>query len=475
MAEIAPTSSRLDWLGDAVTEEQEALRVATNQHSLAQYAVKSVKFYERAKQRMAGSKTGFANFNVACAVLGPIWAAWRRLAVLCTLIAVVDITMLVFIGRAVWLEPESGGGSVWPWLLAFIGARLVWGGVANSFFFYRYNKWRSNHALPVGTSLLAGLAGGGVVTFIAALMIYRFSVGEIPNFIAEFPTDRNIALTTARAIDDFVLFLTVQYGPFFDAITAVMRSILNALKFLFTQTPWPVTSLLMLLAAWRTGGIRVLLFTFAAILYIGLFGFWEGAMDTLSLVAGSVLVCVIVGIPIGVWSAKSDRVNTIISPVMDLMQTMPSFVYLIPAIAFFSIGRVPAVLATVVFAMPPMIRLTALGIRQVPDNVKESALAFGATPLQILLKVDLPLSMPSLMAGLNQTIMMSLSMVVIAALIGAGGLGFQVLFALQQVDAGKGLLSGVAIVICAMVIDKMVQGNPDRKRRKSSGTEKQSD
>jgi glycine betaine/proline transport system permease protein len=145
------------------------------------------------------------------------------------------------------------------------------------------------------------------------------------------------------------------------------------------------------------------------------------------------------------------------------MQTMPSFVYLIPAIAFFSVGKPPAVLATVVFAMPPMIRLTTLGIQQVSPSVIEAMLAFGASPRQILFKAELPLATPSIMAGINQSIMMSLSMVVVAALIGAGGLGYDVLFSLQHLEAGKGLLSGLAIVLCAMILDRIIQGRHKRK------------
>jgi glycine betaine/proline transport system permease protein len=141
------------------------------------------------------------------------------------------------------------------------------------------------------------------------------------------------------------------------------------------------------------------------------------------------------------------------------MQTIPSFVYLVPAIAFFSIGKPPGVLATVIFAMPPMIRLTTLGIRQVPDDVKEAALAFGASPRQLLVKIELPLAVPAIMTGINQTIMMSLSMVVVAALIGAGGLGYDVLFALQHIEAGRGILAGIAIALCAMILDRIVQGS----------------
>jgi glycine betaine/proline transport system permease protein len=224
--------------------------------------------------------------------------------------------------------------------------------------------------------------------------------------------------------------------------------------------------LLLMLVAWRAGGVRAVLFDGAELAYLGLFGFWEKAISTMSLVAASVLICVVWGVPLGIACAKYRTMNRIANPVMDFMQTMPSFVYLLPAIAFFSIGKPPAVLATVVFAMPPVIKLTALGIQQVPREVREAMLAFGASPLQLLVKAELPMATHSIMTGINQSIMMSLSMVVISALIGAGGLGVDVLSALQQMENGAGLLAGLAIVLCAMLLDRLVQGRNGSDTRK---------
>jgi len=219
-----------------------------------------------------------------------------------------------------------------------------------------------------------------------------------------------------------------------------------------------VMALLLLLLSWKMAGWKVVAFTAAALTYLGAFGFWDKSMSTMALVGASVFICLIIGAPLGILAAKKPRFNKILNPILDVMQTMPSFVYLIPAIAFFSIGKPPAVLATVVFAMPPMIRLTSLGIQQVSPSVIEAMLAFGASPSQVLFKAQLPLAMPSIMAGINQSIMMSLSMVVVAALIGAGGLGYDVLSSLQRLDAGKGLLAGLAIVLCAMILDKIIRG-----------------
>jgi glycine betaine/proline transport system permease protein len=215
--------------------------------------------------------------------------------------------------------------------------------------------------------------------------------------------------------------------------------------------------------AWRLSGLRVAIFTAACLAYLGLLGFWEKSMSTMALIATSVLICVAIGIPLGVLCAKSPRINAAMEPILDVMQTLPTFVYLIPAVAFFSIGKPPGVIATVIFAMPPMIRLTALGIRQVPPQVREAAEAFGARPAQSLFKVELPLAVPSIRLGVNQTIMMSLSMVVIAAMIGAGGLGLDVIRSLQHLKTGQGVLAGIAIVLCAMVLDRMVRGQGPRK------------
>jgi len=216
--------------------------------------------------------------------------------------------------------------------------------------------------------------------------------------------------------------------------------------------------MLLVLAAWQAAGRGVAIFVFLALAYLGLFNFWANAMSTLSLVFAAVLIGALVGVPIGIFCAKSARAYRLVRPVLDVMQTLPAFVYLIPAIAFFSVGKTPGVIATFIFSSPAAIRLTTLGIQQVPHSVKEAALAFGASPLQLLYKVELPLALPSIMTGINQTIMLSISMSVTAALIGAGGLGFDVLFALQNVEAGRGVLAGIAIALCAMMIDRIIQG-----------------
>jgi glycine betaine/proline transport system permease protein len=203
--------------------------------------------------------------------------------------------------------------------------------------------------------------------------------------------------------------------------------------------------------------------TAAGFLLIESMGLWRLSIETLALVLSSAFMALLIGIPLGIIAAKNRSLFNVIKPALDFMQTMPSFVYLIPAVIFFGLGNVPGLVATVVFAMPPTIRLTTLGIRQVPVELIEVADAFGSTPIQKLFKVELPVALPTIMAGVNQCIMLSLSMVVIAAMIGARGLGYQVLVGIQRVDIGQGFEAGLAIVIIAIVLDRLTQSLTPRK------------
>ncbi|MGP1834861.1 ABC transporter permease [Shewanella frigidimarina] len=204
-------------------------------------------------------------------------------------------------------------------------------------------------------------------------------------------------------------------------------------------------------------GFKLAGFTLASLILIGLLGFWSETMITLAMVFSSVVFCTVVGVPFGIWAGRSDRVNNILRPILDAMQTTPAFVYLVPIVMLFSIGNTAGVLATIIFALPPLVRLTSLGIRQVHPELVEAALAFGATSSQVLLKVQIPLALPTIMAGLNQTIMMSLSMVVIAAMIGAGGLGAPVVLGLNTLDIGLATVGGLAIVLLAIILDRITQ------------------
>ncbi len=259
-------------------------------------------------------------------------------------------------------------------------------------------------------------------------------------------------------VQNAVDWLVVNYREFFQIIKVPVEISLEGLEWLFGVLPPFVMILLFAIAAWRYAGKRVTVFTVLSLMLVGYLGLWEDTMTTLAMVICSVVFCAVVGIPLGIMAGRSNRIEMLLRPCLDAMQTTPAFVYLIPVVMLFSIGTVSGILATIVFALPPIIRLTNLGIRQVHPELIEAAVAFGATPWQVLRKVQLPLAMPSVMAGLNQTIMMALSMVVIAALIGAGGLGNPVVQGLNTLEIGLATIGGLSIVLLAMVLDRITQG-----------------
>ncbi|WP_406670692.1 proline/glycine betaine ABC transporter permease [Methanolobus sp. ZRKC4] len=259
-------------------------------------------------------------------------------------------------------------------------------------------------------------------------------------------------------VDDYFGFLLDAFSEFIDILVSGLKDILLFL---------PPIAFILIVTIFvyfvSKKNLRLAIGTAIGFLLIENMGLWNLAIETLALVLSSALVALTIGIPLGILTAKNEFVFHIIKPLLDFMQTMPSFVYLIPAVIFFGLGNVPGLVATVVFAMPPAIRLTNLGIRQVPVELVEVADAFGTTPLQKLVKVELPVAVPTIMAGVNQCIMLSLSMVVIAAMIGARGLGYQVLVGIQRVDIGQGFEAGLAIVIIAIVLDRLTQNLTPRK------------
>ncbi|HXH04226.1 MAG TPA: proline/glycine betaine ABC transporter permease [Candidatus Competibacteraceae bacterium] len=399
--------------------------------------------------------------NGAALLIGPCWAAARGVWSLFWLGLLADAVAAIALLRGL-LVAEGGAGLLALGAALLLAGRGLLGCAANPVYQGHYKRWRITGRGPIGCSAGRGLLGLGLYAFAGGLTVYRFAAAEVPALLAAFPAHETWGQSIAERIDEAVDWATEAFAGLFDVITWSVRGILQFLEAIMVSTPWPVMALLIGLLAWRLAGRRVLIFTALALAYLGLFGFWEKAMSTIALVGASAFICIVVGLPLGILCAKRPTVYTVLKPVMDVMQTMPSFVYLIPAIAFFSVGKPPAVLATVIFALPPMIRLTALGIMQVPEEVREAMLAFGASPRQLLFKAELPLAIPSIMTGVNQSIMMSLSMVVVAALIGAGGLGYDVLFSLQHVETGKGMLAGIAIVLCAMMLDRIVQGKASK-------------
>lgn len=258
-------------------------------------------------------------------------------------------------------------------------------------------------------------------------------------------------------IEKGVNWITTNFSGVLDSISDGMSSLIGSIEAFWLWLPYYVVILLFAgVAYWKTGK-RNTLFTILGLVFIYYIGFWEETMITLSLVLASAFIALLVGIPLGIWSAKSPTARNIIRPILDLMQTMPAFVYLIPAVLFFGLGTVPGAFATIIFSMPPVVRLTLLGIQQVPEDSVEATRAFGATPSQLLFKVQLPLAMPTILAGVNQTIMMSLSMVVIASMIGAKGLGIIVLQGISQLRIGLGFESGLAVVLLAIILDRITQ------------------
>jgi glycine betaine/proline transport system permease protein len=272
-----------------------------------------------------------------------------------------------------------------------------------------------------------------------------------------FPEQWRISIRAP--VNDFIEALVVNYGFAFRAFAHAVLQAIIFIEAILRGTPWWVLILIFMALAWiGTRRLAVTITVGVLLLLIGVLGLWDLTMQTLALMLMGTFVSVIIGIPMGILAAKSRIVRNITLPALDIMQTMPGFVYLIPVMMLFGLGKVPAVLATIIYAVPPLIRLTDLGIRQVNAEVVEAATAFGGSPRQILFGVELPLAVPTIMAGLNQTIMMALSMVVVASMIGARGLGEQVLNGIQTLDVGKGLEAGIGIVVLAVVLDRVTQG-----------------
>lgn len=276
------------------------------------------------------------------------------------------------------------------------------------------------------------------------------------DFLWDFP--EFIQPPLAKWIDAFVNWLTVEAGAVFDAIGSFLLAPLLRLETFLLWLPWVGVVIGIATVAWWVANWRLSLSVTGGMVLIGILGLWDLAMQTLALIVAATLLAVAIGIPVGIAMARNDRLERIIRPILDMMQTMPSFVYLIPAVMLIGIGKVPALLATFVYAVPPVIRLTNLGIREVATDVLEAGQAFGSTHWQILFKIQLPLAMPTIMAGINQTIMMALAMVVIASMIGAGGLGTEVLRGIQRLEVGRGFNGGISIVILAIIIDRITHG-----------------
>ncbi|NLJ99982.1 MAG: ABC transporter permease subunit [Clostridia bacterium] len=272
------------------------------------------------------------------------------------------------------------------------------------------------------------------------------------NFPFRLPVDLN-------TIDEIVRAFSIKYDFFFNGIRQLLSFSVNVVYNALNFIPWFAIVLLVFLAGWKLSGkINKGILYAGLLMFIGAVGLWDMMNETLSIIIVSVIISLVLGFPLGILVSASDRADIMIRPLLDTMQTMPVFVYLIPALMFFGLGMPPAVIATTIYAIVPIIRLTNHGIRQIDKEVVEAALAFGSTSLQALVKVKIPQALPTIMTGVNQTLMMAISMVVTTSMIGASGLGMEVLIGVQRIQIGRGLVSGIAVVIIAVVLDRLTQG-----------------
>ncbi|MEM6499170.1 MAG: ABC transporter permease subunit [Pseudomonadota bacterium] len=465
-----------------------------------------------------GSTTRFTfTFNLLAALLGPVWFGMRRLwqwglpFLILEAIAFVQISrgffgdlsadirerisqieltleqrreqleeairnndnnVAVFERTIKSLEDAIGGvqaeavaadaGGTWIALTGIallVVVKLVEGISANTLLERRYSDWLSNRSLATGISTGRATLGAVFVFIIYAVCVAHYAFPGVWPILSQFPDQQPYRLAAIDGIRDFFQFAVINGEWFFDTITYGIRVILDALEVLFVNTPWPVIAGIIILLTGLSAGTTAAIYTGSFLLYIGVLGFWEKAMTTLALLGTAAFISICLGIPLGMLCARRQRLYAVVRPVMDFMQTMPSFVFMIPVIAFFGTGKPAAVITTMIFGGTPVVRLTVLGLRGVPEHVREAAIAYGASKWYLLTKVDLPLAAPSIRAGVNQTIMLSLAMVVVASLIGAKGLGEDVLEALQFSSVGQGILAGFSILFCAMILNRIVQGD----------------
>jgi glycine betaine/proline transport system permease protein len=271
------------------------------------------------------------------------------------------------------------------------------------------------------------------------------------------PSDYEIYIPIGEWIEGNIKEWLFEQRPLFKKLSAPIDTVLNSLDSLLNFIPFPIILFIFVFFAFRTNGLKFAIFSLISLIFIDLVDLWSESMTTLAMIFTAVLFCMLIGIPLGIIASRSNTFEIILRPILDIMQTIPSFVYLIPVVMLFGVGLTPGVVATIIFALPPIIRLTNLGIRQVGKGFKEAGSSLGLTKFLILIKIEIPLSLKTIMAGVNQTLMLSLSMVVIAALIGAGGLGLTVYVALGRLDIGSAVVGGTGIVILAIILDRITQ------------------
>ncbi len=497
-------------------EQPETQKQQERQLLLAKFVVSNVAYYKKQFQYI-GSKSSYVfTFNLWAFILGPIWYGSRSIWNWALAFLIIETFGWVQIIRGLFgdiafdtririseiestltlrkqqlanaIETQSDKIDVykrtvdsleanidgirleaiaveqtWVWiflsgLLIILVAKTAQAMLANVTLEKRFSNWLSDKTLSYGMTLKHfALAGIFNVVIITATVIH-YSFPEFFALFAEFPTKGFIRLTAINWVEWLFNVAVLNGDAFFDAITSVIRLLLDFLELVFVGTPWIVIICFIVLLTGLSAGFKTAIYSTAFLSYMGLLGFWVKAMTTLALLGTAACLSILIGIPLGMYCARRDKFYNFIRPIMDFMQTMPAFVFMIPVIAFFGTGKPAAVVTTMIFGGTPVVRLTVLGFRGVPEHVREAAISYGATKWYLLRKVDLPLAAPSIRAGINQTIMLSLAMVVVASLIGAKGLGEDVLEALQYANVGQGILAGFAILFCAMILDRIVQG-----------------
>jgi glycine betaine/proline transport system permease protein len=343
-------------------------------------------------------------------------------------------------------------------IVLFLLIRLAQGFLANSILEKRFSEWLSNKLISPGMQLKNYLLSISFALIIIVFSSIHYSFPTLIEVFSDFPTHPDIRLASIDGVERAFDYAVIKGDVLFSAITVGIRSVLDSLEMLFVTTPWIVVISAIVLMTGLSAGPRAAIYSLSFLAYMGFLGFWIKAMTTLALLGTAAILSISIGIPLGIYCSTRPRFYAFIRPIMDFMQTMPAFVFMIPVIAFFGTGKVSAVIITMIFGGTPVVRLTVLGLKGVPESIREAAIAYGASKWYLLTKVDLPLAMPTILAGVNQTVMLSLAMVVVASLIGAKGLGQDVLEALQYANVGQGILAGIAILFCALILDRVIQG-----------------
>ena len=361
---------------------------------------------------------------------------------------VVDVQQIE--ASAIWITISG--------IILLIFVKFIQGILANTVLEKRYSEWLSNKSISPGMKPKNYLLSIGFTIVIMFFSVIHYSFPGFFSIMNDFPTHPEIRLTSIKWVETIFDYAVIKGDAVFTAITIGIRSVLDFLELLFVKTPWIVIITTIVVLTALSAGIRTAIYSAGFLAYMGFLGFWVKAMTTLALLGTAAILSIVIGIPLGIYCARRQRFYSMIRPIMDFMQTMPAFVFMIPVIAFFGTGKVAAVIITMIFGGTPVVRLTVLGLRGVPETIREAAIAYGASKWYLLRKVDLPLATPSILAGVNQTVMLSLAMVVVASLIGAKGLGQDVLEALQYANVGQGILAGIAILFVALILDRVVQG-----------------